>query len=160
MSKKHSIRLGRGLDEISFGMSKDDLENILGEPEVIDSFTNDPPDQGESHIWHYDDTNLSFTFEEVDNFRLGVISVNSDKFSIRDLIRVGMTKQQVLDTLEELNMTEYAEEDHSTIDNPDHSLVAVDEKSLYLWFDDNQLTEIQWFPFYDEDEEVIWPVAP
>ncbi len=151
------IRLGRGLGTISFGISKDDLEDILGEPDHIDSFENDDPSLGETHVWSYESLKLSFTFEEMDQFKLGMISTHGDQQILRESIRVGMKKQLVLDTLEGLNMANYAEEDHSNLDNPNHTLVAVDEKSLYLWFDNDVLSEIQWFPYYDEDEEIIWP---
>ena len=136
---------------------KDFVEKELGEPDTIDSFENEDPDLGESHVWHYDAASLSFTFEEIDEFKLSMISVNSDEYLLRDLIAIGMSKEDVLDALDELNLTEYAEEDHSNEENPNHSLVAVDEKSLYLWFDDEVLTEIQWFPYYTDDEEIIWP---
>ncbi len=157
MIKNKAIKLGRGLDNLPFGSSKDDVEQLLGEPNEIDSFENDSPEQGESHIWHYDDHGFSLTFDEADGFRLGLISVNRDNYLLRDLIRVGMNKQAVLDALEELAMPDYAEEDHSNLDNPDHTLVAIDDKSLYLWFDGDDLTEIQWFPYYNEEEEIIWP---
>lgn len=158
MLKKKTINLGRGLDNITFGISKDELESIMGEPDVIDSFENEDADEfGESHVWHYDELSLSFTFDETDSFKLGMISVNDDSFVLRDVIRIGMKKQKVLDTLEEINMSDYAQEDHSNADNPNHTLVTVDSKSLYLWFDEDKLSEIQWFPFYDEDEEIIWP---
>jgi len=157
MIKSTVIKLGRGLGDILFGISKDDLENLIGEADFEESFENENPDLGESHVWHYNDTNLSFTFEELDNFKLGMISVNTDQYTLRDSIRIGQEKQHVLDLLEELNMTEYAQEDHSNEDNPDHTLVTIDEKSLYLWFDAGKLSEIQWFPFYDGDDEIIWP---
>jgi len=152
-----TIRLGRGIEEITFGVSKDELQNVLGEPDHVDSFENETPNLGETHVWSYEKLQLSFTFEEIDQFKLGMISTHGDQQVLRDSIRVGMNKQLVLDTLEELNMTNYAEEDHSTLENPNHSLVAVDDKSLYLWFDNDSLSEIQWFPYYDEDEEIIWP---
>lgn len=158
MIKSKSILLGRGFKELQFGVSKDEVQAIMGEPDSIDNFTNDEPDLGESHVWYYNKPQLSFTFEEIDEFKLGNISVLSDMYVLRDLIRVGMTKEQVLDSLESLTFHEYAEEDHSSLENPNHSLVAVDEKSLYLWFDDDILNEIQWFPYYDEEEEIIWPV--
>lgn len=151
------IRLGRGLGSINFGISKDDLEEILGEPDHIDSFENEDPNLGETHVWSYEKQQLSFTFEELDQFRLGMISTHGDQQTLREIMRIGMKKQLVLDTLEEVNLTNYAEEDHSNLDNPNHTLVAIDEKSLYLWFDDDILSEIQWFPYYDEDEEIIWP---
>lgn len=157
MNKKQEIKLGRGLKSIQFGSTKDEVEKAMGKPNVIDTFSNEDPELGETHVFHYDELSLSFTFEEMDEFKLGMISVNDDNFLIRDIIRTGMKKQQVLDALEELNMTEYGEEDHSNAENPNHTLIAIDEKSLYLWFDNDKLSEIQWFPFYDEDEEIIWP---
>ena len=158
MNQQKAIKLGRGFTDVQFGTTKDYVEKVYGEPDVIDTFENESPDLGESHVWHYDNASLSFTFDEIDEFRLSMISVNSDNYILRDVIRVGMNKQQVLDALDEINLSVYGEEDHSNLDNPNHTLIAVDEKSLYLWFDNDELTEIQWFPYYDEDEEIIWPV--
>lgn len=157
MIKNKAIKLGRGLADLQFGYTTDEVQDILGAPNEIDRFDNESPEQQESIVWHYDDHGLSFTFDEAEDFRLGLISVNTDQYILRDLIRIGMNKQQVLDALEELAMVEYAEEDHSSLENPDHTLVAVDEKSLYLWFDGDRLSEIQWFPYLDEEDEIIWP---
>ncbi len=157
MIKNKSIRLGRGFSDIQFGASKDEIEKIMGEPDGIESIANEDSEFGESHVWHYDDASVSFTFDEMEGFRMGLISVSNDQYILRDLIRIGMRKQQVLDALEELTFLDYAEEDHSNAENPDHTLVAVDEKSLYLWFDNDTLNEIQWFPYYDDEEEIIWP---
>jgi len=157
MSKDKAIKLGVGLKDIKFGISRDELEAILGSPSEKDTFTNEDKELGETEAWHYDSSSLSFTFDEVDEFRLGGISVNSEEYHLRDVIRVGMQKEKVLDALDDLNYGAYGTEDMSNEENPNHILVAVDDKSLYLWLDDDHLSEIQWFPIYDEDEEAIWP---
>lgn len=157
MGKQKPILLGKGLKVILFGSTKLQVKQIFGEPDQVNTFDNDISDMGESHVWNYNKAGISFTFEEVDDFRLSNISVINDNYLLRNLISIGMSKEHVLDALDELNMTDYAQEDHSDQDNPNHSLVAIDEKSLYLWFDDDVLTEIQWFPYFSEDEEIIWP---
>ncbi|MBX2845362.1 MAG: outer membrane protein assembly factor BamE [Saprospiraceae bacterium] len=156
MSKDKSIRLGYGLTGIKFGMTKEELQEAMGAPSEKDSFTNED-DSTITEAWHYDEVSLSFTFDEADDFRLGGISVNNDEYRLRDVIAVGMKKEKVLDALDDLNFGPYGVEDMSNEENPSHELVALDHKSLYLWFDDDHLSEIQWFPAFDDNEEVIWP---
>lgn len=155
--KNKDILLGRGLEAIQFGCSKDDVEQVLGDPDHVESFEDEELESGESHVFQYDEYGLSFTFDESEQFKLSMIGTQSDKFLLRDLIRTGMKKQAVLDALEELTFFDYTTEDMSSIEEPNQEMVAVDDKSLYLWFVNDVLSEIQWFPLYDEDDEIIWP---
>jgi len=150
-----NIKLGKGIGQIRFGMSKEQVEEILGQPMEVDEYERE---EGNKAITiHYDEANLSFTFDEVDDFKLGSISANSTKYVLQEDIMIGMEKQKLLDILDMLNMTDYANEDMSNLDNPNYEVVTIDRRSVNFWFDSEKLTEIQWWPLIDEDENYIWP---
>lgn len=155
MIQNRTILLGKGLENVRFGARREEVKQTFGEPDQTEKIADE--EELNTHIWHYTDQQLTFIFEEFHDNKLSAIITKDDHYLVRDLIRVGMQKQHVLDSLEELNFLEYAEEDHSDIDSPNRWLVAIDDKSLFLWFEDDVLVEIEWFPFYDEFDEMIWP---
>ena len=73
------IKIGTGLGDIKFGISREDLKKIAGEPTEIDTF-NASGDEDEylTESWHYDEQEFSVSFDEEDNWRLTTISTSSE----------------------------------------------------------------------------------
>ena len=40
---------------------------------------------------------------------------------------------------------------------PDNKLIELEELSTNFWFSDNVLDEIQWSPYFTNDDEIQWP---
>jgi hypothetical protein len=80
MAQLKEIKAGIGLDNIKFGMLREDIKNLLGEPDEIDTHT-DNEDEGQTESWHYDDMELSISFEEIDGMRLFSIAVSGNIMS-------------------------------------------------------------------------------
>ena len=67
--------------------------------------------------------------------------------------------QEVLDKLEVLGINNIDIEDISSDEFPDQQLLTAFDYSLNLWFDEDELAEIQWGPFWDnEKDEPVWPL--
>src|SRR5690606_20419437 len=153
------IHLGQGLGELKFGISRETLQAVLGEPTEVDaySYTEEMDELTES--WHYDDLDVSMSFDEEDNWRLGTIAVSSPEYMINGKALIGKMHDEVMKAAEEMDLGDYEVEDWSNDESPDHILISFEEKSLNFWFDGGILAEIQWGPYVDEDGETHWPAS-
>ena len=149
-----NIKPGTGLDDILFGIKPDELEQILGKPSGYEPSDNE---DGLTMI-HYDDLNLSFGFSDVFGNRLLSIITNNENAKIDDITLIGDSMQDVLDKLEVLGITDIDIEDISNDEFPNQQLLTVFEYSLNFWFDNDELAEIQWGPFWEyEKDKPVWP---
>ncbi|MCB0515099.1 MAG: hypothetical protein R2798_08855 [Chitinophagales bacterium] len=167
------VNIGQGLGAVKFGISPDDLKKILGEPDDIDFFSYDEIDEffegdeedyeeseGDSESWHYDDIDASFTFELGDgDWRLISIASSDAELAFLGETLMGTSMQEIAKFVEKTDLGSYVIEDYSNEDFPNHKLMYFDAKSLYLWFLDEQLSEIQWGVLWKDEETPLWPPA-
>lgn len=141
-----SINLGAGLGDILFGMSREAVRTMLGNPTEID----DNPFKEElghrTETWHYDELKLSLSFQEPLEWELDTISVTGNFYKLNDESLIGKPMMAVKTTLERMNITDLEMEDHSDGDEVKHTLLSSDNYLSNFWFDDNVLAEIQWGP--------------
>ncbi len=149
-----NIKLGTGIDDIKLGIKPDELEKKIGKPSGIDKAEEDDA----LELWHYDELNMSFGFSNELGKRLLTITTSNENAKIEDVSLIGNTLQEVLDKLEVFGFTDIDIEDISTEEMPNQQLITVFEYSLNLWFDDDELAEIQWGTFWDlEKDKPLWP---
>ncbi|NPA36121.1 MAG: hypothetical protein GXO47_04650 [Chlorobi bacterium] len=148
-----NIILGTGLENIKFGITPDELEKTLGKPSEYETSEEDG-----MAILHYDEHNLSFGFSKDYDNKLLSITTGAPEARIEDVQLIGDTLQEVLDKLDVLGINDVDIEDISTEEYPEQQLMSVFEYSLNLWFDSDELSEIQWGPFWNnEKDEPVWP---
>jgi hypothetical protein len=156
MAQLKEIKAGIGLDNIKFGMHRDDIKNLLGEPDEIDTHT-DNEDGGQTESWHYDELELSISFEEIDDMRLFSIAVSGENYEFSGKKLIGLKKPQLLKELKELNITDTKEEVWDNDDFTKQELIYSEDLSLNFWMEDDELSEIQWGPLFEDEETIKWP---
>lgn len=143
---------GEGLGRIQFGMSRDVVKKIAGEPDEIEEYQHDEVDDSKAEAWHYDDSEVSFAFEEFNNWKLTSIAISSDDYFLKNKQLIGLTEEDTVELLQNLKMGEVSREDYSTEESPDLKLVSVDDAGLNFWFEKNILTEIQFSQIWEDEE--------
>jgi hypothetical protein len=151
--KSTSIEIGKGFGTIQFGMDREEIKKIAGEPDEIEKYNHGEVEGEEAEAWHYDDPEISFAFEEFNDWKLTSIAVSSPDFQSKGKKLMGMKIDEVVKVLKSLDMGEVAQEDYSTDETPDLHLVTIEEAAINLWFDEGVLTEIQWSPLWDDEDE-------
>ncbi len=140
------INLGSGLGDILFGMSREAVRKILGDPTEID----DNPFKEEmghrTETWHYDELKVSLSFQEPLEWELDTISVTDNFYEINNQSLIGKSMMAVKTALEKMDITDLEMEDHSEDDDVKHTLLSSDSYLSNFWFDNNILAEIQWGP--------------
>jgi len=151
----NTINPGTGLGTLKFGMSRTEITAVLGEPDDVDVFTDEEESNTES--WHYDEVELSVSFEEAENWKMTAIAVSDPNFTLNDQKLIGLEREALIEKLTSMNLGELSYEDWSSAEMPDHKLISIDALSLNFWMEFDELTEIQWGPLFGEDDEIIWP---
>ncbi|MCO6499275.1 MAG: hypothetical protein J5I47_02740 [Vicingus serpentipes] len=157
MSLDKSIKIGIGLGNIKFGCTRDELKKIIGEPSEIDTYNATGEEDGYlTESWHYDEDEFSVSFDEEDNWRLTTIAVSSPDFEFNGKKIIGLSVDETLSSLENENLGSNELEDLSD-EHINHKLLSFVESSLNLWFENDQLSEIQWGVLWDDEDTPAWP---
>jgi hypothetical protein len=155
MIKDYEIKIGKGFDKIKLGMSQDEIKNMLGEPSETEEFSY--ADGDHSISYYYNDQGFEFTFESDNDYKLSYLAVHSPKFHLQDKIRIGMSKDDLMKSIQDLDLSQPEKEDLSDEDLPNQELYAFDKENINLWFVENMLDEIEIGPIWKDDDTPIWP---
>lgn len=148
---------GIGLGVIKFGMDRNQVKMILSEPDEKDVFFMTESDDSEAEVWYYDEDFLSLSFDAADDWRLVTIEVDHEKYTLNGVSFFNKNKLETIRALEEINVLDFKHEPVPMDEAPDHELVSSESLGINFWFDEDQVTEIQWGPFFNADESVKWP---
>ncbi len=152
---QYKIIPGVGFDNIKFGMTQDEVEGILGEPDEVEEQNYG---EGESaEVFYYDEAGLSMSFDAEEDYRLVEISFEDDNFVLFDSIHIGQPIEEALSLAEKANMGEYDIEDLSLDGFDGKELYAFDKDNINLWADDKILSSIQIGPYWLDDDNIKWP---
>jgi len=151
------IKIGVGIGDIEFGCTKEKLKYLLGEPTEKDIYNASGDEDGYmTESWHYDEQEFSVSFDEEDNWKLTTISSSSEDTMLKGKKLIGKSIDEVLEILADEDLGENELEDLSD-ENVNQKLISFLESSLNLWFEDDELSEIQWGVLWSDEDTPIWP---
>jgi hypothetical protein len=131
--KVQRILLGKGLDDLPFGASQDEVEAVLGKAEETDELDM----KGEKSIaWHYWEMGLSLNFDEGQDYRLSSMDVAAPEVEILGEALMGKSREYVKEFFDGQDIGESEDEVQRGLIYPD--------ANLSLWFNGGDLEEIQW----------------
>ena len=148
------IILGKGLKNFSFGDGENKIIQAFGMPYDIDNY--EYTDNTSSKTLRYKELDISFTLSSEENYRLTDISIYSQKFHIKNKVKIGIEKTKFLELATELDFGEYVFEEYHSIENPTHELISFDKINANFWFDYGKLSSIQVGPQWKDENTIIW----
>ena len=157
-TKNYKIEAGKGLGDIIFGLTRQEVEKILGKPSnsEIYSYTGDAKDDL-TDSWTYYELEMCLSFDQLEDWRLTCIAVDSDQYSFNELIFIGMDLESVKVNLRKLGVNDLVFKDYATLESPTHQLIESNSLQMNFWFDHNHLSQIQLSPFWMDEENIKWP---
>jgi len=151
------IKPGIGLGDIKFGMSREQVKAIMGEPDETEQFSYSDTDEDITESWHYDEYELSIGFDEDADWRLMTFAVSSDDYKLQGKKLVGKKQSDLMNALKELKIENLETEDASTPENPNCLYLISEEKSISFWIENGKVSEIQWGPEFLDEDTIRWP---
>lgn len=151
------IKPGYGLGILKFGMTRNEVDELLGNPNEIEKHEYSDSETELTEAWHYDDLELSLEFDEQEDWKLTTISVSSEFYKFKEKQLIGIDQNKLLLLLKELDIDDFEVEDLSPIENPSHKLISIYDLGINFWFENEVLMEVQWCPLFNEDDSINWP---
>ena len=148
------IKPGIGLGNLKFGMSRAEVKLMLGEPSFIDKYSHSDSDEDLTESWDYEDLELSLSFDEDEDWRLTMMSVTSKHYNLEGVSLIGLKEKYLLQKLETFELGSLDVEETET---DGQKVIEVEEQSINFWLVDGVLDEIQWSPFFLDDDTIQWP---
>ncbi len=145
-----NINKGVGLGSLKFGIYTTDVEEELGNPTEAEK----NEDEGEN--WHYDDYDMSMSFDE--DSRLVTIAVSDESYLLEGVGLIGKDVEFVEEQVKSMNLGESFHEEMSEGEEGGISVLGFEDSSMNLWFEDGILTEIQFWPLFKDEDTIVWPV--
>ena len=140
----------RGVNDLIFGMTFDQVEKVWGQPEEIekeqDEFVNDV-------TWYYKNSDIFLTFDEEDDYKLGLVEISNQKVELFGENIIGMPIDDLKELMEKNEIQDFREDQE--LDN--ETLYTSDELGLDFWLEDGKLTSIQIGPYINNFDEIEWP---
>jgi hypothetical protein len=158
MKPDYEIVPGRGIGSILLGMTPNELVEILGSPD--ETYHPEDPEKEAYEIYGYDSINCSFAFNPDYQNRLFELLIENEYFHIAHEIRVGTSKEELLNLALKLQFGESCISNMSNEEFPSHELISFKKVGLDLWLDGEIVTAIQISPLVSEKGEIAWPEEP
>lgn len=153
-----NIQLGSGLGNLQFGMTREAFKSIMGEPDEVEVIESEDFPEDQSEAWHYDEVELSASFDKLEDWRLTSLAVSSPDYTFEGIDLIGLSQQEVMEQVEMMELGDVSIEELSEDEGNSQQIATLLDVSLNLWFDNGILSEIQWGPYWDEEEEeLVWP---
>jgi hypothetical protein len=144
-----NINKGVGLGSLKFGTYTTDVEEELGNPSEAEK----NEDEGEN--WHYDDYDMSMSFDE--DSRLVTIAVSDESYLLEGVSLIGKDVEFVEEQVKNMNLGEAFHEEMSEGEDGGISVLGFEDSSMNLWFENGILTEIQFWPLFKDEDTIVWP---
>ena len=149
--KENEIILGKGISNIYFGYSMDQVKAIMGEPEEIEE--SDEDDEFEHKAFNYWEQGYSFFFDREDDYRLSCIQTENNQVKLFNTNMFQISSQEVKDILQKHEVVDYETEKLET----GEIRWSFEKEMLDLYFEDDKLIAINFGVFINDDLEVQWP---
>jgi len=151
------IKVGIGIGDIKFGMSRSQVESILGKADNVTEMSYDNTGEDTAIIWEYNRLDLDFSFDKEENWKLGIITITSNRHKYGLVIRVGIEREKLIRELSKLGIEDLECEKMPFGENPNYECISSDKIQFNFWLNDGEVIEIQYSPLWQDDENMIWP---
>ena len=140
--KNKDIKIAEGIGDVQFGMSTEEIRQLLGEPDETNKqvYSDEDPDYF-SIEWHYDQIEMSLVFDMLETLMLSTISISSEAYTLEGNSLIGSAIEDVMTVFDKMDLSSEWEELEEEEDNA-RSFVN-EEEGISLYFEDGLLSEFQ-----------------
>jgi hypothetical protein len=133
---EHVIELKKGIDNLTFGCTIDEVKKVLGEASAIETIDNEP--ETPTIVLHYDEHGMSLFFEGETNPTLACIDIDGENAILFGKSLEEYSEQAVVQLMV---ANKYYSED---IENESwgERRISFPEANIDFFFEDNSLTTI------------------
>jgi hypothetical protein len=152
------ILSGVGLGDLKFGMTRDDLIELVGAPDEKENYSLSGDDDDQTESWHFDEQELAVSFIKVDEWRLVSLTTSSEDSLFRGIEIIGQSLKDLKAELTAIDVTDLDLEDCSSAEAPNLKLLYSMKEGMNFWLEEGVVTDVEWGVRYNDDETIDWPI--
>lgn len=150
------IKIGIGIGSIRFGISQEDLKNIIGMPSSINDESYSDGDVVRKYT--YERLNVVFSFSSEDSYKLSSIDFSSRYFKVGNRSLIGLSLHKFLEQMEEFNFETPSIDSIGNENEENHLMLYYDKEGLVVDFIDYFSVAVSINPLWKNENEIIWPL--
>lgn len=147
------ILLLEGLNDLKFGDSPAVVEKTLGKPTEIKKLSEEGEELDEdldTILWEYDDQGLTLFFEGKNNHVLSCFETDNPEATIFGQRVFDLSEEEIIELMKANDLTQMDSEEEEW----GEKRLSFDEGLIDFYFQDGELTTVNWGVFVNEDGEI------
>ena len=141
-----NIEIGKGMSNIIFGMTENEVIATLGKPDRVIAGIDDNKE------FLYNLFKLKLIFDSEEGNRLYSIEVFKKEVTFLSTEVIGMSFDELLSFMKKNGYEDYEVDSYDYFDT-----VYFDDCSTYFTLEFNEVTSFDFSPLFKNDDEIIWP---
>ncbi|WP_296079576.1 hypothetical protein [uncultured Eubacterium sp.] len=141
-----NVEIGKGLSNIIFGMTENEVIATLGKPDRVIAGIDDNKE------FLYNLFKLKLIFDSEEGNRLYSIEVFKKEVTFLSTEVIGMSFDELLSFMKKNGYEDYEVDSYDYFDT-----VYFDDCSTYFTLEFNEVTSFDFSPLFKNDDEIIWP---
>ena len=141
-----NVEIGKGLSNIIFGMTENEVIATLGMPDRVIAGIDDNKE------FLYNLFKLKLIFDSEEGNRLYSIEVFKKEVTFLSTEVIGMSFDELLFFMKKNGYEDYEVDSYDYFDT-----VYFDDCSTYFTLEFNEVTSFDFSPLFKNDDEIIWP---
>ena len=141
-----NVEIGKGLSNIIFGMTENEVIATLGMPDRVIAGIDDNKE------FLYNLFKLKLIFDSEEGNRLYSIEVFKKEVTFLSTEVIGMSFDELLSFMKKNGYEDYEVDSYDYFDT-----VYFDDCSTYFTLEFNEVTSFDFSPLFKNDDEIIWP---
>ena len=141
-----NIEIGKGLSNVIFGMTENEVIATLGMPDRVIAGIDDNKE------FLYNLFKLKLIFDSEEGNRLYSIEVFKKEVTFLSTEVIGMSFDELLSFMKKNGYEDYEVDSYDYFDT-----VYFDDCSTYFTLEFNEVTSFDFSPLFKNDDEIIWP---
>jgi hypothetical protein len=148
-----TIKIGFGLGDVPFGLTRVEVRRLLGEPSRILDDSQDPG----SELWLYDGHSIALGFEREWSYRLAAFEISTQAAVLEGHRLIGLHMEAAALALKEVFAfpIEAVLSDEETTEQ-----LRLPDLALSIWIEAEFVESISWSVLVGSRGEVLWPDSP
>ncbi len=143
MLKSQIITPGKGIGNLTFGITQNEVKEILGNPDKIE-YHNNIKDK-KTIKWLYFKKKIELSFDPESDYKLSLMSTSSSTIKINGKEIIGKDRDDIIKDFAHNQFGFFNVSNHPYCKDSLQQ-VSFKDKNLNLWFTNNKLREIQISP--------------
>ena len=141
-----NVEIGKGLSNIIFGMTENEVIETLGKPDRVIAGIDDNKE------FLYNLFKLKLIFDSEEGNRLYSIEVFKKEVTFLSTEVIGMSFDELLFFMKKNGYENYEVDSYDYFDT-----VYFDDCNTYFTLEFNEVTSFDFSPLFKNDDEIIWP---